>query len=877
MNRTHKLTDDSGEDARLRVVGYSRVSSDDQVDGLSLDVQDQMIGDRCRKEKNWDLLKIYRDDGRSAWQGNFDKRPEFNRMRKDAEEGKFDIIVVAHSDRLGRSGSGSMSVADYLLTLGIRYVSIQDPVDLLNPSGKLQFAIVAMINEYNSSRTSQNVLGIVEKKRAMGAPWGKAPYGFVHCGDICKQNGADHLEWHPHPEKSSNVARIFELYGGGATMAGISRWANEHGYLTNGAKPDFAGTDDVVGGPFTSGAISHMLRNPNYVGKIRDPKAEGGWRIARFDPIVDQELFDRVQDRLNLNRRTRRTAGRRHKEPQMLKGIVRCYMCQASYGVSRQGKSGKYYLRRKRAARGGNCSCNGKSFSSKHVEDDLNDLFSGFALQEDWLTHVENSLLAGSEAAAVAHERKRVEAQIRRTDVSYREAGVLDDDAFKSEMARLKTRLKSLHIPEFDAAVAACETLAEFGMIWKEATIAEKNDLLKTSLEFVAVDHKTKRVHSILPKPEFATGFRAAAERSEVWLEELPDGEGRKFNDQGGHVVEFPTPAYPLRIVFAAERHFLFKPENLRTRREEWGMPRTELGERLGVSAGIIASWETGKGTPSIESWRSLASWFAEVPPRWATAETDNHNLGDLVKVHRQAWEMTQAELGEHLEVSVAAIGSWEGGSSPSIHNIRRLSEWLAEKPPTRRAREEVDVELGRRIQQKRLKTAMSQRALARHLGIDKNLIRYWENGFHSPSKPYAEMLEKWLSEPADGILAQRIREKRAALGMTRKDLAAVLDVSLVTIKFWENRRSHPSSKHLVQVIRWLSRGHIYRRIPEKQPEFSLFVLPMKEKRERLGIGTMTLALHLGVGKNRVFEWEAGRSIPSEAGCRKINNWLEAA
>ena len=77
-------------------------------------------------------------------------------------------------------------------------------------------------------------------------------------------------------------------------------------------------------------------------------------------------------------------------------------------------------------------------------------------------------------------------------------------------------------------------------------------------------------------------------------------------------------------------------------------------------------------------------------------------------------------------------------------------------------------------------------------------------------------------------------------------------------------------------MITWLSRGHLHRK-PEQQPEFAIFVLPMKEKRESLGIGTLTLALHLGVGKNRVREWETGRSIPSEAGCRKIGNWLEAA
>ena len=306
-------------------------------------------------------------------------------------------------------------------------------------------------------------------------------------------------------------------------------------------------------------------------------------------------------------------------------------------------------------------------------------------------------------------------------------------------------------------------------------------------------------------------------------------------------------------------------------------MTRAELGERLGVTAGIVASWEAGRGKPSVEKWRSLAGWFAEEPPSWARSTTDILNLGSLVKERRQVWEMTQAELGKRLNVSVAAIGLCERGNTPSLHNMKMLFEWLAEKPHARRSKQSINTEFRKRIQKKRLMIGMSQTALSKHLSVDKKQIRHWENGLSSPSKRHAAMLETWLSEPADGILAQRLREKRAETHLTQKQLAAVLEVSLTTVKAWENGRASPSSEHSPRLISWLSRGHILRRDPVDQPEFGLFILPMKERRERLGIGTMTLALHLGVGKNRVREWESGRSVPSEAACSKISRWLEAA
>ena len=119
------------------------------------------------------------------------------------------------------------------------------------------------------------------------------------------------------------------------------------------------------------------------------------------------------------------------------------------------------------------------------------------------------------------------------------------------------------------------------------------------------------------------------------------------------------------------------------------------------------------------------------------------------------------------------------------MQTIAKIATWLAEKPTVRVANQSINADFGKGIREKRLKIAMSQTALGKHLAVDKNQIRHWENGVKLPSKRYAAMLEKWLDEPADGILAQRIRDKRKSLFMTQKDVATALGVSLITIKGW--------------------------------------------------------------------------------------------
>ena len=303
-------------------------------------------------------------------------------------------------------------------------------------------------------------------------------------------------------------------------------------------------------------------------------------------------------------------------------------------------------------------------------------------------------------------------------------------------------------------------------------------------------------------------------------------------------------------------------------------MTQADLGAHFGVSAGTIAYWEQGH-SPSIELFEIVAQWFDEDSPDWAIAQEDIPGIGRRIKDHRRNWDMTQTELGAHLGVSASTILSWEQGRAPSLHMRKALAEWLAERAPARRVKR-ANSDFGARLQKKRMMIGMSQTALGKHLGVDKAQIRRWESFQSFPSKGYAEMTEDWLNERDDYILANRIRDTRVSLALTQRDVASSLGVSLFTLKNWENLRSFPSKTNLSRVITWLSKPHIQRK-PERQPEFNLFVLPMKARRQTLGIGTTTLASELGVGRNRVFEWEAARSIRSQEACQKIFTWLQAA
>ena len=855
---------------QLRAVGYTRVSTEDQLDGRSLHDQAKVIKAQCKK-KGWDLVEIYEEKGRSAWGENFHTRPEFNRMMEDAEAGQFNFLVVASSDRIGRSSAGAMALADKLMGLGILLVSIQDPIDLTNPSGKAQYGIAAIFNEFNSDITSQKVKRTVKEKRAEGLAWGRGPYGYQMCDESCARDD-DHLYWHLNSKKVPIVAKMFELYdSGNYSTNDIAIWLNDRGHRTNGRSVDKPGAQ-IEGNFFTSHSVSGILKNRCYIGMIKDPESETGERVGRHADIVGKDIFDRVKLRLMKNAGTRKNAGNKSKEPTILARIVRCYKCESTYQCTRQGDKRYIYLRMKRTVNSPDCFCVGKSFNSRHVEYDLDTLLQRFSLTEDWQASMVESLGQDPDAEAVEKERKRIQEMMRRTAELYADLQI-NRDTYKTRRDQFESDLASLQIPKRDEIIDAGQYLSKnLGTLWSHATNEEKNEILHRIFDAINVDGAARRIHSLVPKESFAIPIRAMAERPDVRFEELDNS--RLLEGKGRFSYQLPTN--PLSLVFSRDLLLLGLPERIKDRRYESYMTRGQMAAHLGISVGSVTSLETGSA-PSIEMLELLADWFDEDTPDWAIKPSDIPGLGQRVKDRRRDWGMTQAELGERLGVSAAAICSCEQGSTPSMQTIIKIAPWLAEAPPVKRAKLSIKSAFGKRIQKKRLKIAMSQRALGKHLGVDKDNIRNWESGQHFPSKAYAEMMEEWLNERDDDILAHRIRDKRVSLYSTQRDLAAVLDVSLTTVKAWENRRAFPSSEHSVRVIKWLSRGHLDHRQPEKQPEFGLFVLPMKARRQALGIGATTLANKLGVGNSKVYEWEAARSIPSQEACQKIFTWLQAA
>src|SRR5262249_15499013 len=114
-----------------RAVLYLRVSTLDQTTANQERELREIAG-----RMGWEILKVYKDHGIS---GARDKRPEFDRLCRDAAKRQFDMVMAWSVDRLGRSLQDLVGFLSELHALRIDLFLHQQGLDTTTPAGKALF------------------------------------------------------------------------------------------------------------------------------------------------------------------------------------------------------------------------------------------------------------------------------------------------------------------------------------------------------------------------------------------------------------------------------------------------------------------------------------------------------------------------------------------------------------------------------------------------------------------------------------------------------------------------------------------------------------------------------------------------------------------
>lgn len=140
---------------RRKVAGYARVSTDSEEQLTSYEAQVDYYTHYIRSNPEWEYAGVYTDEGISAT--NTKHREGFNRMIKDALEGKINLIVTKSVSRFARNTVDSLTAVRTLKDHGCEVYFEKENIWTFDSKGELLITLMSSLAQEESRSISENV------------------------------------------------------------------------------------------------------------------------------------------------------------------------------------------------------------------------------------------------------------------------------------------------------------------------------------------------------------------------------------------------------------------------------------------------------------------------------------------------------------------------------------------------------------------------------------------------------------------------------------------------------------------------------------------------------------------------------------------------
>ena len=145
-----------------RVAAYCRVSTDSEEQLTSYQNQMRVYTEMIAANKEWEFAGLYADEGISGTRA--DKRPEFQRMIRDCQNGKIDYIITKSVSRFARNTVECLEYVRSLKAQGIGIFFEEQNIDTLKNESELYLVIYAGFAQSESESISKHITWTYRKK-----------------------------------------------------------------------------------------------------------------------------------------------------------------------------------------------------------------------------------------------------------------------------------------------------------------------------------------------------------------------------------------------------------------------------------------------------------------------------------------------------------------------------------------------------------------------------------------------------------------------------------------------------------------------------------------------------------------------------------------
>lgn len=302
------------EKPKIRVAAYCRVSTDEEEQESSFELQVDHYTKYISAQEDWELAGIYPDKGISGTQVKH--REQFLKMTEDCKQKKIDRIITKSISRFARNVYECLKYIRELKELnppvGITFE--KENIDSLDEKSDVFLTMLASFAQEESRSISANLRWAIRNRMKEGTQ--KIPTGSLYGYDTNDDGEMVIVE-----TEAEIVRTIYRKFVKGEHPGDIAEYLNS------------IGTTTVLGNPWRTESVKGILRNEKYCGDVimqktitvdylthKTKKNEGEldqyYIRDHHEPIIQREIWEIAQDMMGM------LPGRRRKKKKKKQRLI---------------------------------------------------------------------------------------------------------------------------------------------------------------------------------------------------------------------------------------------------------------------------------------------------------------------------------------------------------------------------------------------------------------------------------------------------------------------------------------------------------------------------------------------------------------------------
>jgi len=310
---------------------YRRVSTNEQTHKYSLGNQ---LDSGIKKSKELGMdYQDWNEEGVSGSSENIEDREVLQELYLKLQLGEIKYLFVFDLSRLSRNPMVSSRLRKELENHEVKLYTNESDVDFRSDEQVLMYDFFSSINQFFVRvQRKKSMMGKVSHFKKGGWRGGTFPFGY----ESKNINGLKQLVINTN--ESIWVRKIFEMYDKGSSVKEICKKLDK-----NDIKPR-------RGKFWSGGSILVILKNELYLGKdemidkITNPsKPTLLYFINKELQLVDDETYNRVQNRIQLQLKRRNQLTKVKHTNVLLRGLLFCEDCGEIYGSRVKPSKNEFY------------------------------------------------------------------------------------------------------------------------------------------------------------------------------------------------------------------------------------------------------------------------------------------------------------------------------------------------------------------------------------------------------------------------------------------------------------------------------------------------------------------------------------------------------